>query len=216
MLVHYAVRERRLSRIQADLLGAYAGGTANLLLVTGDPISAAADARSDLDVDSIGAVNLIHRLNHGEDMGGNPIGQPTGFFAGVRLDPTNYDLDRELARYRWKVEAGADFALTAPVFDPRALAALLPRLPAPHIPVIATVWPLGSAREAEFFEQEMANVPVPPPLVARMRAAEAKGTEAAEGIAIARELAAALRPMVQGLQVVAPEGRVDAALAVLA
>jgi homocysteine S-methyltransferase len=168
----------------------------------------------DLEVDSIGALNLVTRLNHGEDFGGNPIGAPTRFHAGVRLDATAPDRARELSRFHWKVDAGADFAVTAPVFDPEALASLLGAAPE-RVPVIATIWPLRTAREAEFFEQQMADVPVPAALVRRMQEAEGRGGEEAEGLAIARELRAALRPLVQGIVVAAPDGNVERALAVL-
>jgi homocysteine S-methyltransferase len=211
---HYSCRGRRLSRMQSDLLGACAQGISNLLVVTGEPLSAAGDAGPDLDVDSIGLVNLVARLNHGEDIGGNPIGDPTRFHIGVRLDASAYDRAREVSRFFWKVDAGAEFALSAPLFDVEALESLLDDLKT-RIPVIATIWPLRTAREAEFFEQEMADVPVPPALVRRMQEAEIRGGEAAEGLAIARELAEAARPLVQGLQIVAPDGRAGTVLEVL-
>jgi len=216
-LVYYSCRGRRLARIQSDLLGAWATGVANLLLVTGEPSrSPLVEGGPDLDVDSIGAVNLATRLNHGEDIGGNPIGRPTGFHVGVRLDPTAFDREREVQRFYWKVDAGAEYALTTPVFDPRALESLIADVRDFKVPVIATIWPLETAREAEFFEHEMADVPVPPEIVQRMQRAERGGTEAEEGLAIARELAQAVRPLVQGIQVYVPGGRIDAVLAVLA
>jgi methionine synthase I (cobalamin-dependent)/5,10-methylenetetrahydrofolate reductase len=211
-LVHYSCRLRRLPRMQSDLLGACATGIANVLLVTGAPSNPEGDAEPDLEVDSIGAVNLAARLNHGEDLGGNPIGAPTRFHVGVRIDATAPDRTREVKRMRWKVEAGAEFAVTAPVFDPDALASLLRE--GPRLPVLATIWPLRSAREAEFFEQQMADVPVPGALVRRMEEAEGRGEEEEEGLAIARELVAAVRPMVQGVIVAAPDGDIDRALAV--
>ena len=214
-IVYYSCRERRLARIQSDLLGAWATGVANLLLVTGEPTVSPVDAPPDLDVDSIGAVNLVARLNHGEDIGGNPIGRPTGFHIGVRLDPTAYDRQREVSRHYWKVDAGAEFAVTTPVFDPGALETLLSDLGDSRVPVIATIWPLQSAREAEFFEHESVDVPVPAHFVRRMQEAERAGTEAAQGLKIARELALAVRGLVQGVQVFVPDGRVDTALAVL-
>ena len=213
-VIHYSCRNRRLSRIQSDLLGACANGIRNLLVVTGAPTNPGVDARADLDVDAIGAVNLATRLNHGEDIGGNPIGPPTRFHVGVRLDPTAFDRAREIARFQWKVDAGAEYAVTSPLFDVDALESLLDAVES-KIPILATVWPLRSAREAEFFEQEMADVPVPAAIIERMRAAEAKGGECEEGIAIARELAEALRPLVSGLQVVAPDSLAETALAVL-
>ncbi len=214
-VVHYSCRARRLPRIQSDMLGACAQGIANIMVVTGEPISPGVDAPADLDVDSIGAVNLLDCLNHGQDIGGNIIGRPTRFFTGVRIDPTHFDRERELSRLFWKVDAGAEFAITAPVFDPHALEEFLAGWNGPTIPLIATIWPLRSAREAEFFEQELAEVPVPAELVARMQQAEKDDREIEEGIAIAREVAAAIKPQVQGIQIVAPDLTVESALAVL-
>lgn len=216
-LVHYSCRGRRLVRMQANLLGARALGVRNLLVVTGDPLEPGADPdkRPDLEVDAVGAVHLVSRLNRGEDLGGNPIGGPAGLHIAVRLDPTAHDLDREVARYRQKVDAGAALAVTIPIFDPAALERLLGRLGADRVPVIATVWPLATAREAEFFEHQLANVPVPKALAARMRQAEQDGRQREEGVAIACELGRALRPLVEGLLVVAPDDRFDDAFTVL-
>lgn len=214
-LVQYSCRGRRLARMQSDLLGAYAMGVHNLLLVTGVPLHPGIehDAWPDLEVDSIGAVNLVNRLNHGEDVGNNPLGAPTGFHVAIHVDPTAWDLERERSRLRWKVDAGAELAITAPIFDPAGLKSWLAGgMP---IPTIATIWPLSSAAEAEFFERRLGSVPVPDPLIQRMREAEEKGQEADCGLAIAIELAKAVSPMVQGLQIVAPDGRVDVALAVI-
>lgn len=214
-MVHYSCRDRRLSRIQSDLLGACAQGIANLLVVTGEPLTPGVDAPADLDVDSIGAVNLVVSLNHGQDYGGNAIGRPTRFFTGVRVDPTFYDRHRELSRLLWKVDAGADYAVTSPIFDPEALATFIGEWSGRKIPLIATIWPLRSTREAEFFEQELAEVPVPAELVKRMQQAERDGREVEEGVAIAQEVATAIKQMVQGIQVVAPGLEVKSALQVL-
>ncbi|MCB9729684.1 MAG: bifunctional homocysteine S-methyltransferase/methylenetetrahydrofolate reductase [Deltaproteobacteria bacterium] len=214
-LVQYSCRGRRLARMQSDLLGACAMGVNNLLLVTGVPLNPgiAQDAWPDLEVDSIGAVNLVNRLNHGEDVGNNPVGAPTSFHVAIHVDPTAWDLERERSRLRWKVEAGAELAITAPIFDPEGLGRWLDG--GHGIPTIATIWPMSSAREAEFFERRLGSVPVPEPLIQRMREAEDAGVEAERGLDIAIELARAVRPMVQGVQIVAPEGRIDVALAVI-
>jgi homocysteine S-methyltransferase len=216
-LVMYSCRGRRVARIQSDFLGSALQGVVNLLLVTGTPIAPLNERgpMPDMDIDSIGAINLAVRLNHGEDIGGNPIGPPTRFHLGIHVDPTAYDMDRELSRLRWKLDAGAEFALTAPIFDITALRSLLDRVDQDRLPIIGYLWPLRSAQEAEFFEEQLAAVRVPEDLVARMRAAEATGTEEEEGLAICKELAVAMRPLVQGIQVAAPGGRLDLALAVL-
>jgi len=216
-LVMYTCRGRPLPRIQSDLLGASLLGVEDLLVVTGSPLSTVAEQGPlpDLEIDSIGAVNLVSRLNTGEDVGGNPIGSPTAFHLGIHIDPTAYDIERELSRLRWKIDAGAEFAITAPVFDVTALRQLLSHIDQDRLPVIATIWPIRTAQEAEFFEERLASVSVPAPLVERMRAAEARGDEEAEGLRISIELAAEIFPLVQGLQVTAPSGRIDLALAVL-
>ena len=215
-LVHYACRGRRLVRMQSDLVGLHALGVRDVLLVTGEPLDAAAVPvrGDDLEVDSIGAVHLAHRLGLGRDLGGNPLTPPAALHVAVRLDPTAHDRARELARYRWKREAGAHFAVTVPIFDVAALDAMLAALGEDRLPVVASLWPLSSAREAEFFEHELAHVPVPPPLVERMRRAEQLGRAEQEGVAIAAELAAALRRRVEGMLVVAPDGDVARAFQV--
>jgi homocysteine S-methyltransferase len=195
--------------MQSDLLGAYATGVSNLLLTTGEPLNPVAEREVgvDLEVDSIGAVNLADRLNHGVDVGGNPFHRPTAFHVGVRIEPTAHDLEREVGRYRWKVDAGAEFVVSVPVFDPEALFSLLDRLESIRVPVIASLWPLGSSREAEFFEFASGSVPVAGQLVERMRRAEQDDRAEEEGIEIGREIAEAIRPRVEGLQVVVPDGR---------
>jgi methionine synthase / methylenetetrahydrofolate reductase(NADPH) len=216
-VVYYSCRGRRLVRMQTELLGHFATGITNVVLVTGNPLTAGAeqDAWPELEVDSIGAVNLADRLNHGVDIGGNPIGKPTELHVGVRLDPTAFDKTREVSRLGWKTDAGAEFGVTAPVFDVQALTRLLDHVDAAKLPVIATIWPLRSARETEFFEQRTASVPVPPELIARMSQAEADGRESEEGVAIAVDLIRQIAPLVQGIQVVAPGGDIARAVAVL-
>ncbi len=215
-LVHYACRGRRLVRMQSDLVGLHALGVRDVLLVTGEPLEAAAVPLrgDDLEVDSIGAVHLGHRLGRGRDLGGNPIEPPARLHMGVRLDPTAHDQEREMARYHWKREAGAHFAVTVPVFDLEALDRMIAALGEDRLPLIATVWPLSSSHEAEFFEHELAHVPVPEPLVLRMHEAESRGEARAEGVRIAQQLAVALRSRVEGLLVVAPEGDLQRALQV--
>jgi homocysteine S-methyltransferase len=203
--------------MQTELLGHFATGITNLVLVTGSPLTAGAeqDAWPELEVDSIGAVNLADRLNHGEDIGGNPIGEPTRFHVGVRLDATAFDQARETARLAWKIDAGAEFAVTAPIFDCEALRQLLTHVDSEKLPIIVTLWPLRSVREAEFFEQRAAAVPVPKALVRRMTEAESRGEEAEEGVAIATELLQEVAGLVQGAQIVAPGGDIARAVAVL-
>ena len=219
-VVHYCCRDRNLLSMLSDLLGAAAHRLHNLLIITGDPpkMGPYPEATGVFDIDSIGLTNLVHRLNHGLDPGGNPIGAPTAFVVGVGVNPVAVDPERELRRLAWKVDAGADFAMTQPVFDAAQFEAFLGRIAAFRIPVVAGIWPLVSLRNAEFLANEVPGVSVPPEVLARMRRAQERGKDAAlaEGVAIARELLARIRPMVQGAQVSAPLGRIPVALDVFA
>jgi homocysteine S-methyltransferase len=160
----------------------------------------------------------VYRLNHGLDPGNNPIGAPTKWVAGVGVNPGAMDLDRELSRFAWKVDAGAEFAVTQPVFDPLQLEKFLKRVEQFRIPVVAGVWPLVSLRNAEFLANEVPGVSVPDEILQRMRQAQERGKEAAlaEGVAIAREMFGRVKGMVQGVQVSAPFGKVEVALEVFA
>jgi 5,10-methylenetetrahydrofolate reductase len=218
-VIHYCCRDRNLLSMLSDLLGAAAHGLHNLLVITGDPpkMGPYPEATAVFDIDSIGLTNLVRRLNHGLDPGGNPIGRPTAFVIGVGANPAAVDLERELKRFAWKVEAGAEFAITQPVFDADQLETFLRRIEGFRIPVVAGIWPLVSQRNAEFLANEVPGVSVPETVLARMRRAQAGGKDAAlaEGVAIAREMLGRLRPMVGGVQVSAPFGRVPVALEVL-
>jgi homocysteine S-methyltransferase len=215
-LLNYTCRDHSLLGMQSDLLGAHAMGVRNLLVTTGEPRTGDyQDATAVFDVDSIGLTNVISRLNHGFDIGGKPIGAPTAFLIGVSVNPSALNLDEELRRYRYKVEAGAEFAMTHPVFDPHDLEVFLERAGEPRVPVIAGIRPLDSLRHAEYLANEVPGMRVPERHVARMRAADEAGRAAAEGTAIAVELAKALRPLVQGVQVWAESGRFDAVSAVI-
>ena len=189
-VVHYCCRDRNLLGMQSDLLGASALGLRNLLIITGDPpkLGDYPDATAVFDVDSIGLTNMVRRLNHGVDVGGNLIGEPTSFGIGVGVDPGAPDLQREIARFEWKVDAGAEFAVTQPVFDPESLIRFLERIEHVRIPVIAGIWPLASYRNAEFMNNEVPGVQVPRPVLERMRGTDTKEASRAEGIEIAREM----------------------------
>jgi methionine synthase / methylenetetrahydrofolate reductase(NADPH) len=219
-VVHYTCRDRNLLGMLSDLLGAQALGLRNLLLITGDPpkMGPYPDATAVFDIDAIGLTNLVSRLNHGLDPGGNPIGQPTSFTIGVGVNPGAVDLEHELKRFYWKVEAGAEYAITQPVFDAEQLLSFLAELDRREIriPIVAGIWPLVSVRNAEFLANEVPGISVPDRVIERMRKAQDRSKEhaLAEGIAIARELFEAVRPEVQGLQVSAPFGKVPFALEV--
>jgi methionine synthase / methylenetetrahydrofolate reductase (NADH) len=215
-ILHYACRDRNLLGMQSDLLGAHAMGIRNVLLITGDPpyVGDYPDATAVFDVDSIGLTNVVSRLNQGLDIGGEPIGSPTAFHIGVALNPSALDLEHEHRRFRYKVEAGAEFAITQPVFGVEALVEFLQRSDC-RIPVLASIVPLESLRHAEFMANEVPGVSISEEVIERMRRAEAAGRAAAEGLDIASELAAAVRPHVQGIQISTAAGAVDSALGVM-
>ena len=216
-VLHYSCRDRNLLGIQSDLLGAHAMGLRNLLLITGDPgrVGDYPDATAVFDVDSIGLTNVVGRLNHGCDVGGQPIGPPTAYHVGVSVNPAAPNPDDELRRFDYKVEAGAEFVVTRPLFDVRAFEQFLKRIESAKLPVVAGIFPFESARNAEFMANEVPGVRVPDALLDRMRAADGQDAGVAEGIAIAREIAAEVRSRVQGLQVSTASGNIDAALAVV-
>ncbi len=217
-VTHYCCRDRNLLGMLSDLLGASALGLRNLLLITGDPpkMGPYPDATAVFDIDAIGLTNLVRNLNHGMDPGGHTIGEPTRFVIGVGVNPVAIDPALELKRFGYKVEAGAEYAITQPVFDAEQLERFLDSARDVRIPVIAGIWPLVSARNAEFLANEVPGVTVPESVLRRMHTANAISKEhaLAEGIAIARELLERVRPMVQGVQVSAPFGRVELALEV--
>jgi homocysteine S-methyltransferase len=216
-ILHYACRDRNLLAMQSDLLGAQSMGIRNLLIVTGDPprIGDYPDATAVLDADSIGLTNVVATLNRGIDIGGQPIGQPTSFHIGVAANPGALNLDHEVRRFRYKVEAGAEFAITQPVFEADDLSAFLNRIADVRIPILAGIMPLGSLRHAEFMANEVPGVSVPEVVLERMREADAAGRAAEEGVAIAREVAGAIRSMVQGIQITTAAGAIEAAIDVI-
>jgi len=221
-VVHYCCRDRNLLGMMSDLLGAQALGLRNFLLITGDPpkMGPYPEATAVFDIDSIGLTNLVTALNRGLDPGGNAIGDQTSFVVGVGVNPSAVDMKREKERWHWKVEAGAEFAVTQPVFDLTCLVRFIRDIAdaGTKIPIVAGIWPLTSLRNAEFLNNEVPGISVPERILQRMAAAQERGREhaRAEGCAIAREMLAEVRDMVEGVQVSAPFGKVEYALDVLA
>ena len=215
-VLHYTCRDRNLLGMMSDLLGAAALGLRNLLIITGDPpkMGPYPDATAVFDIDSIGLTNMVNKLNHGLDLGNNPTGTPTSFCIGVGVNPGAVNLDEEIKRFEWKVEAGAEFAITQPVFDIEQLRDFLKRIEHVRLPVVAGIWPLVSYRNAEFLHNEVPGVRVTPQIMERMRVASEKGKEFGreEGLQIARELLLDVRDAIQGVQVSAPFNNVRYAL----
>jgi methionine synthase I (cobalamin-dependent)/5,10-methylenetetrahydrofolate reductase len=215
-VLHFTCRDRNVLSMQSELLGAYTTGIHNLICITGDPpkLGNYPDATAVFDVDAIGLVNIVHNLNHGLDVGGNPIGSGTRFMIGVGANPGIVNIDEEVRRFEYKVEAGADYAVTQPVFDIALLEQFLRRIDHHRIPVLAGIWPLTSVRNAEFMKNEL-RVSVPDAIIDRMARAPNADAARAEGILIAREMLHQVRGLVQGAQVAAPLGRYTSALDVL-
>ena len=214
-VLHFCCRDRNILGIQSELLGAHAGGLRNLICITGDPprMGTYPDATAVFDVDSIGLIRIANNLNQGLDLGGNPMGSQTSLLIGAGANPGSLHIDEELRRVEKKVEAGAEYFVTQPVFDLRLLEEFLERTAQFKIPVIAGIWPLTSLRNAEFMVNEL-RVPVPDEYMERMRGAETAEAARAAGIAIAREMVERVRPLTAGVQLSAPFGRYEMAIEV--
>jgi methionine synthase I (cobalamin-dependent)/5,10-methylenetetrahydrofolate reductase len=215
-ILHYTCRDRNVLSIQSDLLGASSIGLKNILCLTGDPpkLGNYPNATAVFDVDAIGLVNVVHNLNYGLDIGKNSIGGSTGFTIAVAANPGVQDMDQEVRRFAYKVDAGAEYAITQPVFDLRVLEEFLRRIEGFRIPVIAGIWPLTSLRNAEFMKNDL-RVSMPDDIMARMASVKTPEAGRIEGVKIAQEMLAEARPMVQGVQVSAPFGRYSVAADVL-
>ena len=216
-VLHFACRDRNVIGMQSDLLGAWALGLRNILAVTGDPpkLGNYPDATAVFDVDAIGLVNLITRLNHGLDLASNPIGEPSGFSVGVGVNPGAINLDNELKRLDWKIEAGAEYMVTQPVFDLGILERFMKRVEQIRLPLVCGIWPLVSYRNAEFMNNEVPGASVPPEILERMRNTASKEEAFAEGVKIAHETYERVRGDVAGVQLAAPQGRIDGVMAIL-
>jgi methionine synthase / methylenetetrahydrofolate reductase(NADPH) len=212
-VLHFCCRDRNTLGIQSELLGAHTVGVRNLICITGDPprMGSYPDATAVFDVDAIGLVNIVNNLNHGLDIGGNPMGSQTALLIGVGANPGALNLDEEIRRFEWKVQAGAEYVVTQPVFDLGLLERFLQRIAHVKIPVICGIWPLTSYRNAEFMVNEL-RVPVPEHFLERMRKVENADRAREEGVAIAREMVERVQAMVQGVQLSAPFGRYQMAI----
>lgn len=218
-IIHYCCRDRNLYGMQADLLSAHALDVRDVLIITGDPPKAGEYAvpTAVFDVDSIGLTRVAAGLGRGIDAAGRPTGIPLALHVGVGVNPGALDVQRELDRFRRKIEAGAEFAMTQPVYDPALLETFLAELGEPPVPLLVGILPLHSYRNAEFLHNEVPGMRIPDAVRARMRAAEGRAAARAEGVAIAREALAGVRglPGVRGVYVMPPFGHYEVALEVL-
>lgn len=212
-VLHFCCRDRNILGIQSELLGAHATGVRNLICITGDPprMGNYPSATAVFDVDAIGLCNIVNNVNHGLDIGGMPMGSQTALVLGVGANPGALNLDEEIRRFEWKVEAGAEYVVTQPVFDIRLLEEFLKRIAHVRIPVVCGIWPLTSHRNAEFMVNEL-RVPVPDEYMERMRLAENAEAARMEGVEIARDMVRRVGPMVDGVQLSAPFGRYQMAI----
>ncbi|MBM3768045.1 MAG: bifunctional homocysteine S-methyltransferase/methylenetetrahydrofolate reductase [Acidobacteria bacterium] len=212
-VLHFCCRDRNILGIQSELLGAHSTGVRNLICITGDPprMGNYPSATAVFDVDAIGLCNIVNNLNHGLDIGGTPMGSQTALLLGVGANPGALNIDEEIRRFEWKVQAGAEYAVTQPVFDLRLLEQFLKRIEHVKIPVICGIWPLTSYRNAEFMVNEL-RVPVPDEYMNRMQRADTPEKARLEGIEIAREMSKQVQHMVEGIQLSAPFGRYQMAV----
>lgn len=216
--IRFSCRDRSMGRMISDLLGAMAAGVRNVIAVSGAPTRTGPhlDRSAVFDLDSIGLTRVLDRLNRGRDPGGTELDEPTSFVVGVVVSPGSEDRDREMVRVAEKIEAGADFAVTQPVFHGPELIGFLDEIDA-SFPIVAGVAPLASLRDAEYFAHEVPGVHVPAAVVERMRSAEKRGAKAAreEGLAIAREVIEQVSHRVRGIHVVPVRSRCPVTLELL-
>jgi len=217
-VLHFVCRDRNVIGMQSDLMGAYSLGVKNILAITGDPpkLGNYPDATAVFDVDAIGLTNILSHLNNGMDIAGNPIGEPTGFYIGVGANPGALDLENEINRLKWKVDAGAEYVITQPIFDIKVFENFVNRVQNLNVPIISGLWPLTSFRNAEFMNNEVPGVDVPDSILGRMsKHIDSKEDSLKEGIVIARETFEQMLPMIKGVQISAPFGRTQSVIDVL-
>lgn len=215
---HFTARDRNLIGIQSDLLGAYVNGVRNVLLVTGDPpkLGNCPGATAVYDVDSIGLTRIASRMNQGLDLGGSRFGEQAQFLVGVALNPTTINRPLEIERFKYKVESGADFVVTQPIYDLSTYKAFIDDLGTSPLPILMGIWPLLSLRNAEFLKNEVPGVSVPDWVLKEMeKAGDSKEEAIKRGIEIAIKTMEEAKDFVAGFQVSAPFNRVDIALEVI-
>lgn len=216
-ILHYTTRDRSLMGLQSELLGAHAAGVRNILALTGDPPSLGdyADSTPVYDVDSIGLIRVISKMNRGEDSAGSSIGRTANFTIACAVDPTKPDLEDEARRLREKIDAGAHFVMTQPIFSLDVWTNFLEVYGADElpIPVMIGILPLQSSRHAEFLHNEVPGINLTDAARDRMRLAGKDGRQ--EGISMAQELLHELRPYAQGVYLMPSFGRYEVAAEVI-
>ena len=208
-LIHFTSRDKNLMALQAELIGAHALGIRNIIALTGDPprIGDYPSATGVWDVDSIGLIKILQRLNDGYDWLGTSIGRPASFTIACAVNPSAEDLDHEIDRFRQKIDAGAQVAMSQPLYDRSTLERFFERTGPLPIPFLLGVLPLQSFRHAEFMHNEVPGIVVPQPLRERMRQAGENGI--AEGLQQSRELLDDTRHLIQGVYLMPSFGRYE-------
>lgn len=215
---HLTCRDRNLIGLQSDLLGAHVAGIRNLLLVTGDPpkLGNNPGATAVYDVDAIGLTHIVSRMNRGLDIGGSTTKHPSEFVVGVALNPTARHAELELQRFRYKIEAGCDYAITQPIYNVDAYKKFMDALGDTPIPIIMGIWPLVSLRNAEFLKNEVPGVDVPDWVIEEMqKAGDSKEDALKRGMDIAIKTMEQAQSFVAGFQVSAPFNKADVAIQVI-
>lgn len=213
-ILHYQCRDRNLIGIQADLLGAHALGIRNLLAVTGDPpkLGDYPHATPVFDTDSVGLVRILQGLNRGLDLAGNPVGAALPFHIGVGANPAAADFEGEIAKFERKRDAGAEYCLTQPVYEPALLERFLEAISPRRIPVLVGVLPLVSSRNAEFLHNEVPGMTVPQAVRERLAAASGRAEARSVGVSVAREMVEAAQGLAEGVYLMPPFHRFDLAV----
>lgn len=218
VILHYCCRDRNLIGMQSDILGGYAAGIKNYLVITGDPpkLGNYPQATAVFDVDAVGLTKVIHNLNRGEDIAGNEINPPTSILIGVGANPCAINLENEIKHFYNKIDAGAEYVMTQPVFDADTLLRFMDITSKyKQIPVVAGIWPLVSLKNALFLKNEVPGVEIPDRIIERMEKANTKEDALKIGIEIAHEIKQKIDSSVQGYQISAPFGKVDLAINII-
>ncbi|MCC7368219.1 MAG: bifunctional homocysteine S-methyltransferase/methylenetetrahydrofolate reductase [Chloroflexi bacterium] len=208
-IIHFTTRDRNLMALQSELLGAHSHGIRNILALTGDPprMGNLPQAKAVWDVDSIGLIAILKRMNEGQDWAGNSIGMQAQFFVGCAVNPVADDIELELDRFHRKIEAGADYVMAQPLYDMDQLMTFLNRVGKIPVPFLLGVMPLQSHKHAEFLHNELPGVTIPDHLRERMRLAGDQGMQ--EGIRQSQEFLVEAQAYCDGAYLMPSFGRYE-------